>query len=278
MKAKPSAHHRNPELEELRRLVAAAQSRLAGLETDYTREKSRVEAVHAGLFQRLRGHYLKRDRLRLAVVYRQKFLDSFVRDAPEEVEQAEKDLRQAKVQLDADYERMAGAVGKTNPLSPAQEAELPQIWQKLVKLYHPDHYADEPAKRETYQQLTATIHKAKHSGDTETLRKIAEDPAGFQRRHGWATLDFKEVEEYVQLKRLHGTLQKEIETVVESLKKLRASPDLELCQRADQKPGELDEMARERAKQLELEIADMEMHAEQLAKEIKKLSGRDSTG
>ncbi len=67
-------------------------------------------------------------------------------------------------------------------------------------------------------------------------------------------------------------MQKEIVAVTESLKELRASPDYELCQLAEKKPGVLDELAAERAKQLELEIAELEKQAEELAEKIKKLS------
>jgi len=81
------------------------------------------------------------------------------------------------------------------------------------------------------------------------------------------------VEELAQLKRLHEALQKEIAVVAEALKQLRESPDYELCQLAEQKPGVLDELAAERAKQLELENKALEMQADLLAKEIKKLSG-----
>ena len=264
----------SPELEQLRQLVADARAQLAELETDFTKEKSRVTAVQAALFRLLRGHYQKRDRLRLAVEYRQKFLDSFVRDDPDEVEQAEKDLHEAKAQLDEDYEKLAAAADQKKQLTAEQEAELMLLWKKLVKLYHPDRFASEPDKLETYHQLTAAINQAKDNGDIATLREIAEDPAGFLLRRGWATLDFTDVEELAQLKRLHETLQKEIAAVTEALKELRASPDYELCQLAEQKPGVLEELAAERAKQLEIEIADLEKQAERLAMEIKKLSGQ----
>jgi len=266
----------NPTLEELRELVVAARSQLAAAEADFTREKSRIETVHAGLFRQLRGHYQKRDRLRLAVDYRQKFLDSFVRDEPDEVEQAEKDLQQAKAQLDADYEKMAATADKRKPLTAAQEAELTPIWQKLVTLYHPGRFKDGPAGQETYQRLTAVIHRAKHRGDTEMLRKIAENPESFQPQEDLATTDLKSVQKLAQLRRLLETLQKEITTVTESLKELRASPDYELCQRADQKPDVLEELAAARAQQLELENAEWEKQAALLAEEIKKLSGQDS--
>ena len=64
----------------------------------------------------------------------------------------------------------------------------------------------------------------------------------------------------------------QIKAVVESLKQLRDSPDCELCQLAEQKPGVLDDLAAERVKQLEAENAELEMQAERLAKEIKNLS------
>jgi DNA polymerase-3 subunit epsilon len=252
--------------------VAGARAQLAELETDFTKEKSRVDAVQAVLFRHLRGHYQKRDRLRLAVEYRQKFLDSFIRDSTDEVEQAEKDFEQAKAQLDEDYEEQAAAADKKKNLTAEQEAKLTQLWKKLVKLYHPDRFAGEPDKLETYHKLTAAINLAKDDGDIETLREIAEDPEGFLFRKGWATLDFSDKEELTQLKRLHETLQKEIAAVMESLKQLRESPDYELCQLAEQKLGVLDELAAERAKQLEVENAELEKQAEELAIKIKKLA------
>jgi DNA polymerase-3 subunit epsilon len=57
----------SPELEQLRHLVAGARSQLVELEVEYTKEKSRVDAVQAVLFRLLRGHYQKRDGLRLTV-------------------------------------------------------------------------------------------------------------------------------------------------------------------------------------------------------------------
>lgn len=263
----------NPELQELRRLVAGARAQLAGLETDYTMEKSRVDAVQAVLFRLLREHYQKRDRLRLTVDYRRNFLDSLTRGNAEEAKQAERNYEQAKTQSDKDYEELAAAAGKKKQLTAEQEAKLTQLWKKLVKLYHPDRFANEPDKLETYHKLTAAINQAKDNGDIELLREIAEDPHGFILRQGWANLDFGDKEELTQLRRLHETLQAEIKVVVESLKQLRASPDYELCQLAEQRPGVLVELAAERSKQLEIENAELEKQAERLAKEIKRLGG-----
>ena len=74
-------------------------------------------------------------------------------------------------------------------------------------------------------------------------------------------------------KALYETLQLEIITVLESLNRLRESPEYELCQISERKPGVLDELAAERAKLLEKESAELRHQADKLAEEIKELSG-----
>jgi hypothetical protein len=65
-----------------------------------------------------------------------------------------------------------------------KEIQTSTTLKKLVKLYHPDRFAHEPDKLETYHKLTAAINQAKNNGDIETLREIAEDPQGFMLRQG----------------------------------------------------------------------------------------------
>ena len=272
MKSTNPILYASPELEQLHQFVAGARSRLAELEVEFAKEKSRVDAVQAVLFRQLRGHYQTRDRLRLTVDYRRKFLDSLTRGDRQEEMKAAEDYERAQTQTDKDYEELAAAADKKKQLTAEEEAELSRLWKKLVKLYHPDRFANEPEKLETYHKLTAAINQAKDTGDIGTLREIAEDSHGFMLRQGWAKLDFADVEELAQLKRLHETLQQEIAAVTESLKALRESPDYELCQIAEQKLGALDELAVERTKQLELENKALEMQADLLAKEIKRLS------
>jgi DNA polymerase-3 subunit epsilon len=267
----------NPELAELRQLVASERARLAELETDYTKEKSRVDAMQAILFRRLREHYQKRDQLRLVVDYRKKYLDSLVRGGDEEAKQAEENYKRAKAQTDKDYEETAADMAGKKQLTPEEEAELTQLWRKLVKLYHPDRFAHEPDKLETYQKLTSAINRAKEEGDIKTLREIAEDPHGFILRQGWMSLDFSDEVELAQLRRLHETLQMEIIAILESLNQLRESSDYELCRISEQKPGVLDELAAERKKLLENESAELETQASRLADEIKELSGEESS-
>ena len=158
-------------------------------------------------------------------------------------------------------------------LTAEEEAELSRLWKKLVKLYHPDRFAHEPDKLETYHKLTAAINRAKDAGDIQTLREIAEDPHGYILRQGWTTLDFSDGVELAQLRRLYETLQLEIIAVIESLNRLKESPDYELCQLSEKKPGLLDELAAERKQLLEKESAELEMQAGKLAEEIRELSG-----
>ena len=234
--------------------------------------------MQAVLFRQLREHYQKRDRLRLIVDYRRKFLDSLVRGGEEEAKQAGAHYEQAKAQSDKDYEETAAAVARKKQLTAEEEAELSRLWKKLVKLYHPDRFAHEPDKLETYHKLTTAINRAKDAGDIQTLREIADDPHGFILRQGWATLDFSDEAELAQLRRLHETLQLEIIAVLESLNRLRESPDYELCQLSEKKPGFLDELAAERRKLLEKESGELQQQADKLAEEIRELSGQAPTG
>ncbi len=263
----------NPELERLRQLVASGRARLAELEGTFTKEKSQVDVMQATLFGRLRAHYQKRDRLRLIVNYRRKFLDALLRRGEEEAKQEESHYEQAKSQSDKDYEETAATVADKSPLSPEEEADLSQLWKKLVKLYHPDLFANQPEKLETYEKLTKAINQAKDSGDIKTLREIADDPLGFMMRQGWSTLDFSDSAEIAQLRRLHEMLQLDIIAVLESLNKLRESPDYELSELVKKKPGFMDELVEERQKRLDSESADLEKEAAKLASEIEELTG-----
>ncbi len=268
----------NPELEQLRQLVAEARARLAELEATHTKEKSRVDAMHAALFLRLRDYYQKRDRLRLVLDYRKKYLDALTHGGEDEAKQAEENYEQARSQSDKAYEETAAAVANKKQLTADEEDELNRLWKKLVKLYHPDRFAHEPEKLATYEKLTGAINRAKDSGDIATLREIAEDPDGFILRQGWAALDFSEEVELIQLRRLYETLQMEIIDVLEALGRLRESPDYELCRISEQKPDMLDKVAAEQAKLLDKEIGKLDDQASRAAEEITELGGAECLG
>ena len=78
-------------------------------------------------------------------------------------------------------------------------------WRKLVKLDHPDRFAREPEKLETYHKLSSTINEARDAGDVAALREIAHDPDGFLLR-----LDFGDERRAAELHRPWRSLEMEI--------------------------------------------------------------------
>jgi DNA polymerase-3 subunit epsilon len=147
-----------------------------------------------------------------------------------------------------------------------------------VKLFHPDRFAHEPEKQETYHKLTAAINHAKDHGDLATLRRIAEDPHGFILRQGWAALDFGEEREIAELRRLWESIELEIVRVLEAGNALRESPDYELHRLTTQTPAFFDETVKRHVESLEKELGLLESEAEGLAREIEELTGESAIG
>jgi DNA polymerase-3 subunit epsilon len=263
----------NPELQRLRALVDAARARLAELEAGFTIEKAKVEAMKARLFARLRAHFQRRDRLRLVIGYRRKYLEALVRQGEEEAGKIAQEYRQANAQQEQEYAETAAALAEKQELTAGEAAEVSQLWRKLVKLFHPDRFAHEPDKQETYHKLTAAINHAKDHGDLATLRRIAEDPHGFILRQGWVALDFGEEREIAQLRRLWESIELEIIRVLEASNALKESPDYELHRLTTQTPAFFDETVRRHVDILEKELAALESEAEGLAREIEELTG-----
>ncbi len=147
-----------------------------------------------------------------------------------------------------------------------------------MKLFHPDRFAHEPEKQETYHKLTAAINHAKDHGDRATLRRIAEDPHDFILRQGWAVLDFGEEREIAQLRRLWTRIELEIICALEAANALKESPDYELHRLTTQTPAFFDETVRRHVESLEKEVAMLEREAAELAREIEELAGQTAFG
>lgn len=186
----------------------------------------------------------------------------------------EEEFQQAQEQNEADYEATARAMESKRTLSADDEAELKKLWKKLVSLYHPDRFANEPDKLETYGKLTAAINFAKNNGDLETLRQIASDPHGFILRQGWTDLDFAEEQKLSRLRKLWESLQVEILSVIEATNELRESAEHELKTLVAQKPQLLDDVIQKQVTQLEAEIAQMKEEEAKLESEIGELGGK----
>ncbi len=85
----------------------------------------RVEAMKARLFARLRGHFQRRDRLRLVIGYRRKYLESLVRQGEEESWRIAQEYRQANAHCDRENTETAAARAEKQEVS-AEEAASPR--------------------------------------------------------------------------------------------------------------------------------------------------------
>jgi DNA polymerase-3 subunit epsilon len=266
----------HPGLERLRVLIASSRARLAELEAAYTSEKTNVTALQAKLFHRLRQHFQERDRLRLVVNYRQTFLDTLLREGEEEAERVSEEFKEADARTAQEYEDTGAAMESKRRLSEEEESELKSLWRKLVKLFHPDRFADDPEKLETYTKLTAAINTAKDNGDLETLRQIADDPTGYVLRHGWTAIDLGDSDELEQLQKLFNSLEAEIIAVIEATDALKESPDYELYQITEREPEVFERVIEQQIAGIEVELAQLKTEAGRLEREIEELSGADA--
>jgi len=267
----------HPDLHRLRELIAAARARLADIEAAYTTEKAKIDSLQAKLFGRLRHHYEARDRLQLIVSYRKTYLDALLRQGEEAASQVEEEFHGADARTKEEYQRTWVTMSDKRQLSGEEEAELQKLWKKLVKLYHPDRFAQEPKKQETYSKLTSVINRAKDNGDLETLREIATDPAGFILRQGWEALDFSDTNEVLQLRRLWESLEAEIVAVLEATNQLRESPEYELYSLTELSAEVFERVVAEQVRVVENEVATLKSQAEQFAAEIAEVSGEGAT-
>ena len=234
------------EIEQLRQLIASARAQLAEIETAYTKDRHAVDVTQATLFKLVRVHYQARDRLRQIIDYRSKYLN---------------------------YEQADTTADSRKKLSAADESELKSLWKKLVRLYHPDRFANDPDKLAIYTQLTSAINKARDDGNIALLREIANDIDGFMLRSGWPSLDFSDAVEAKNLRRLLDTLQLEIVSTIEMINDLRDSPEFELSALSSKNPTLLDEIAAEQSKAIAAELIELTATAEKLKVEITELTG-----
>ena len=267
----------NPALAELKTFIAAARARLGDLEAQYTTERHAVDVTQGLLFGLLRGHYQKRDRIKLVVSYRQKYLDVLLRAGEEEAEQVAQEYQQAKGQSDTEYEQAATDARGRKELSEAETQELKAIWKKLVKTYHPDRFANDPEKLASFTRLTSEINQARDKGDIERLREIANDPNGFMMRHGLGSLNFDDTAELTSLQKLLDTLQIRIVETIEAFSLLKEDPQYELHVLSTKRAGYLQELAKEHAAAIDLEIAQLKTQADALETEINELTGTPGT-
>lgn len=262
----------NPELSMLRQMVASARTRLAEMESDYIKQRLAVDAMQSALFKRVGRRYQSRDQLRLLIDYRKKYLSILLTDGEEEAEELNAEFQASKDQTENDYEEAAKQAENAHELSEDEERELNTLAKKLVRLYHPDRFQDQPDKLETYTRLTSVINKAREAGDIELLRAIANDPQGFILRQGWTELEFEDAVEIKGLQKLLDSLQIQIVTIIESLSALKDSSEYAFYQMCIRDKDFLKATADGLIADLNKEIEDLEVEANQLGEEIINLT------
>lgn len=264
----------HPELTALTRLIGEARARLAELEAEFTRERYAVDTVQARLFELLRPVYQRRDQLRLVIRYRRRYLDVLMQQGEEEAAQTTEQYQEARRETEQEYEQAAEASQrKKRDLSEEERVAMNKLWSKLVRLFHPDRYQDDPEKQSIYQYLTAEINQARDCGDLDLLREIADDPNGFLLRQGMAGLNFDDDNQVPRLRRLYESLQAQILETIENLDALRASSEYELYLSSTRNPDWLQENASIHAEALQDEITRLEQEAAELAEEVAGLTG-----
>lgn len=258
-----------PDLVILRQLVVAARSRLADIQSEYTETRMAVESTQASLFGLLRAHYQKRDRLKLMLTYREKYLESLLHGDADKTADVVDEYQRAKAQSDAEYEQAAAEAQNRRELNEDEAHEVKMLWRKLVRLFHPDRYAQDEARREVYEQLTQAINRARDEGDIAKLREIANDPEGFIMRQGWRSLDFSDAVELAQLRKLYESLQHDIMNVLDALADLQESPEHELYMLCKDNQRLIQEVADEYVPALEDEISHLGLRLVQVNQEIR---------
>ena len=263
----------DPAVEELKRLVDAARSRLAELEAQYMNDLARAEFIEWRIYALLRDRYRRRDRLERLVEYRRRYLETLLQDGEEEAEHVAGAHEEAQVELESDYESLDRDAGRRTEPTAEQEQEIKTLWRKLVKMFHPDRHAGEPEKQERYNQLMQVINQARDGGDIDVLCEIADDPEGYIGRQGWGRLDMADDDDPDHLTRMYEGLRAQILSVLDSLNALHQSPAFDMHGRVEAAPEVLDEIAEEQGAILDEEIDALLAEAHQLGREIEELTG-----
>lgn len=261
------------ETSQYRRLVEAAQNRLAELELEYGVEKAKVDTIRSRLFESLRSFYQARDQLKIRIQYRRAYIDRLLAEGEEAAASTADDFEQESDKKDREYDSAASALEGKRELNEEETSRLKALWKKLVKMFHPDQYEQDPEKRRTYELLTQAINDARDRGDIALLESIAKDPDGFIHRQGWASVTLDGGEGLRDLRSLYEHLQVRILELIEELNDLRSSPDYELYAFAETDATLIERVVSAQRGEFESEINTLQSEADRLAREIEELVG-----
>jgi DNA polymerase-3 subunit epsilon len=270
--------YRDPERATLNRLIEDARARLADLEAESAREHQAVAVIQSRLFSLLRPHYERRDRLRLVIDYRRRYLDLLLIEGEEAAEALGSDYAQARAETERDYAEAAAEAIARRELNAAEAHELKTLFRSLVRLYHPDRYAHDPERQAIHERLTQAINQARDQGDIQRLREIANDPNGYLARQGLGGLDLADDADLTKHRQLYESLQVRLLVTLEELARLRESSDYELHRLSHERPELLETIAEQQAEAIRAEIVALDEDARRLAEEIEGLTGASAPG
>lgn len=260
------------ELDEIRFLVTAARERLADLEVIYARECNSIAVTQSRLFALLKDCYHRRDRLRIRVLYRRRYLDS-ISSNDDDLDEIRYSYEKERRRSEQEYDEASKIAESQKSLTEDQQAELKALFRKLVKLFHPDRHVNDPEAYKAYTLLTQEITTARDAGDIDKLREIASDPQAYARKLGAGLIDLSDEAELGKLRRLYESIQTQILEMLEALDELRSDPKYELAQLSARRPDYLNEVAEEYRADIEKECERLEREAEDLASQIEEMTG-----
>ena len=260
------------ELDEIRFLVTAARERLADLEVIYARECNAIAVTQSRLFSLLKESYERRDRLRIKVTYRRRYLNS-ISSSDEDLDEIREAYENERRRSKQEYDEASKIADSQKSLTEDQQAELKALFRKLVRLFHPDRHVNDPEAYKAYTLLTQEITTARDAGDIDKLREIASDPQAYARKIGAGQIDLSDEAEVGKLRRLYESIQTQILEMLEALDELRSDPKYELAQLSARRPDYLNEIADEYRADIEKECETLEREAEDLASQIEELTG-----
>jgi DNA polymerase III epsilon subunit-like protein len=263
----------DPEAELYKRLIEAARHRLVELEIEYGILQSKVDSVRAKLFSALRSVYQTRDSLRILIRYRRSFIERLLADGEESAKATACDYEREADEKDKEYESTASALEGKRELTGDDAMRLRQHWKKLVRMFHPDLHQHDPAKRSTYEKITQAINNARDRGDLEAMESIAKDPQGFIFRQGWTSVSFEADAGLIELRSLYQHLQIKVLEMIELLDSLKSSGELKIFEQIEVDDHALEGIIHAQRETLQLEIAELYLKAERLAKEVQELTG-----
>jgi len=260
------------EAESLRRLVETARDRLAGLEAELASIRSKVDQVRATIFHALRPLYEKRDSLRLKIEYRKMYIDTLLAEGDEAAEDVEAEFWEKEESTRRQYEKTAQALEDKHVLSEEEEKHIQKLWKKLVRLYHPDKFHNDPEKREAYEKLTAEINQAKDSGDIRKLEEIAADPDAYLVKMGLRADDLQLGHDKVNIKKAWEALQERILQTLEEIDAQKASEDFDLYELTKKDASLLEKVVGQLSQGLQETVDSLEEELAKLDEEIENLT------